>query len=252
MPRPLPNLIVHRKAVEQTPATELRNLYTIQAALVRGDKHVTLHNTSRVTELDVQRLRVPYRPRHMDHAQAYECIYGFPASSSSSNGGGAMTQQPKRVQDFVEMLNWDGFRLEWVKVLGEGGFGMATLWNAIFEDGSSVKAVIKIPVRSNANFDGELEWHLRYAGASHVAQALDLQAMADNVRRRINRGYMINRGARFNPSDLDVLVLEYADCGTMFDLLSRASQFNIVFSMKVLWEIWECREFLPLEALLRF
>ncbi|OTA00902.1 hypothetical protein A9Z42_0011990 [Trichoderma parareesei] len=238
MPRPLANLVVHRKTVEQTPATEIRNLFTIQAALVRGDKHITLHNASRATELDVQRLRVPYHPKNRPHDQPYECLFGFPPHSSSSNGGD--TTQPKRVDEYIEMLNWDGFRLEWVKVLGEGGFGMATLWNAIFEDGSSVKAVIKIPVRSSANFDSELQWHLRYAGASHVTQALDLQAMADNVRRKMNRGYMINRGARFNPSDLDVLVLEYADRGSMFDLLNRASHFNIVFSMKALWEIWEC------------
>lgn len=242
MSRPPPNLIVHRKAVQQTPATEIRNLLTIQAALLRGDKHVTLHNASRVTDLDAQRLRVPYHPRHRAHDRPYECLFGIRASSSSSSSGG--TTQPKRVQDFIEMLNWDGFRLEWVKVLGEGGFGMATLWDAIFEDGSSVKAVIKIPVRANTNFDREMEWHLRYAGASHVTQALDLQAMADNVRRKMNRGYMINRGARFIPSDLDVLVLEYADRGSMFDLMNRASHFNIVFSNKVLWEIWECREFL--------
>ncbi|KAH0489274.1 hypothetical protein TgHK011_009713 [Trichoderma gracile] len=238
MPRPLENLIVHRKNVEQTPATEIRNLLTIQAALVRGDKHVTLHNASRVTELDVQRLRPPYHPRHhRHHDRPFECLFGYPPQSSSPNGD---TTQPKRVEEYIEMLNWDGFRLEWVKVLGEGGFGMATLWNAIFEDGSSVKAVIKIPVRSNANFDSELQWHLRYAGASHVTQALDLQAMADNVRRRMNRGYMINRGARFNPSDLEILVLEYADRGSMFDLLNKASHFNIVFSTKALWEIWEC------------
>ncbi|KAL6877025.1 hypothetical protein J3F83DRAFT_759367 [Trichoderma novae-zelandiae] len=237
MPRPLPNLTVHRQTVQPSAATDIRNLFTIQGALLRGDKSVTLHNTSRVTELDVQRLRIPYHPKNMPSDRPYESLFGYTQSSSSSRSN---TTQPKLVGDFIDMLNWDGFRLEWVKVLGQGGFGMATLWNAIFEDHSSVKVVIKIPVRANANFKSELEWHLRYAGASHVAQSLDLQAMADDVRRSINRGHMIDRGARFKPSDLDVLVLEYADRGSMFDMMNRASHFNILFSNKVLWEIWEC------------
>ncbi|UKZ90323.1 uncharacterized protein TrAFT101_005345 [Trichoderma asperellum] len=117
---------------------------------------------------------------------------------------------------------------------------MATLWNAIFDDQSSMKVVIKIPIRANGTFEGELDWHLRYRGASHITQSLDLQEIADNVRRRINRGHIINRGVRFYQKDLDILVLEYAEHGCLFDIMSKASYFGVRFSNKVLWEIWEC------------
>lgn len=172
----------------------------------------------------------------MQHDQLFEWPFGDQYTDSRSSH----STQPRQVGQFIELLEWDGFRLEWIRVLGQGGFGMATLWHVIFEDQSSIKVVIKIPVRANADFDSELDWHLRYGGASHVTQALDIQAMADSVRRRINRGHMIDRGPRFVQTNMDVLVLEYAERGSLYEMMAKASYFGTRFSNKVLWEIWEC------------
>jgi hypothetical protein len=175
----------------------------------------------------------------MQHDQLFEWPFGDQYGDSRSSH----SYQPRQVGQFIDLLEWDGFRLEWIKVLGQGGFGIATLWHVIFEDHSHIKVVIKIPVRVNADFDSELDWHLRYGGASHVTQSLDIQAMADSVRRRINRGHMIGRGARFVQTNMSVLVLEYAEHGSLYEMLAKASYFDISFSSKVLWEIWECCEF---------
>ncbi|KAH6608975.1 hypothetical protein Trco_002321 [Trichoderma cornu-damae] len=236
MPSPYPHLIVRRTAVKPTPLTSSRNLLAIQSALIRGDRVVTLHNTSRLLPEHYNNVRVPYEPEDMPQDQPLEWPFGDQYADPSSG----VTSQPRLVDRFIDLLDWDGFRLEWIKVLGEGGFGMATLWDAIFEDQSRVKVVIKIPVRVNSDFDSELDWHLRYGGASHVTQSLDLQAMADSVRRRIGRGYMVGRGPRFVQTDLSVLVLEYAERGSLYEMMSKASYFGINFSNKALWEIWEC------------
>ncbi|KAL7961172.1 hypothetical protein V8C34DRAFT_320370 [Trichoderma compactum] len=236
MPSPLPHLIVRRTAAKQTPLTPTRNISAIRSALLRGDRVVTLHNTSRILREHAKSIRVPYHPRHMQHDQLFEWPFGDQYSDSRSSH----STQPRQVGQFVELLEWDGFRLEWIRVLGQGGFGIATLWHVIFEDQSSIKVVIKIPVRANADFDSELDWHLRYGGASHVTQALDIQAMADSVRRRINRGHMIDRGPRFVQTNMDVLALEYAERGSLYEMMAKASYFGIRFSNKVLWEIWEC------------
>ncbi|KAL7906160.1 hypothetical protein GGI35DRAFT_116933 [Trichoderma velutinum] len=236
MPSPLPHLIVRRAAAKQTPLTPTRNISAIRSALLRGDRVVTLHNTSRILREHANSIRVPYHPKHMQHDQLFEWPFGDQYSDSRSSH----SSQPKQVGQFIELLEWDGFRLEWIRVLGQGGFGIATLWHVIFEDQSSIKVVIKIPVRANADFDRELDWHLRYGGASHVTQSLDIQAMADSVRRRINRGHMIDRGPRFVQTNMDVLVLEYAERGSLYEMMAKASYFGIRFSNKVLWEIWEC------------
>ncbi|KAL7939167.1 hypothetical protein V8C35DRAFT_1914 [Trichoderma chlorosporum] len=236
MPSPLPNLIVRRTPAKQTPLTPVRNVSAIRSALLRGDRVVTLHNTSRILPEHVDTIRVPYHPRDRQHDQLFEWPFGDQYSDSRSSH----SYQPRQVGQFIDLLEWDGFRLEWIRVLGQGGFGIATLWHVIFEDQSHIKVVIKIPVRANADFDSELDWHLRYGGASHVTQSLDIQAMADSVRRRINRGHMIGRGARFVQTHMDVLVLEYAERGSLYEMMAKASYFNTRFSNKVLWEIWEC------------
>lgn len=240
MSSPLPHLNVRRRAVRPDSAIPAKNFLAIQSALIRGDRDVTLDNTSRILPEDCDELGLPYDSPDMPQDQSFECPFADDYSESHSND----TDQPSLVGDHIELLNWDGFRLEWVKVLGQGGFGIATLWNAIFDDQSSMKVVIKIPIRANGTFEGELDWHLRYGGASHITQSLNLQEIADNVRRRIDRGHMINRGVRFDQKDLDILVLEYAEHGCLFDIMSKASYFGVRFSNKVLWEIWECCKFL--------
>jgi hypothetical protein len=206
---------------------------------------VTLDNTSRILSRDCDELGLPYESLDMPQDQEFEFPFGDDYSESHSND----IYQPSIVGNYIELFNWDGFRLEWVKILGQGGFGMATLWNVIFDDESSMKAVIKIPIHMNGTFKDELDWHLRYRGASHVTQSLDLQEIADNVRRRMNREYMIGRGIRFDQKQLDILVLEYAEHGCLFDIMAKASYFGVRFSNKVLWEIWECCKFLSIQIL---
>lgn len=232
----LPHLNVRRREVKPDGALLAKNYFAVQSALIRGDRNVTLDNTSRILSRDCDALALPYEELDMPQDQEFAYPFADDYSESRSNN----TDQPSIVGDYIELFNWDGFRLEWVKVLGQGGFGMATLWNVIFEDESSIKAVIKIPIHMNGTFRDELQWHLRYRGASHVTQSLNLQEIADNVRRRMNREHMINRGTRFDQKRLGILVLEYADHGCLFDIMSKASYFDVHFSNKVLWEIWEC------------
>lgn len=232
----LPHLNVRRRAVRPDGAIPAKNYLAVQSALIRGDSHVTLDNTSRILSHDCDTFALPYEHLDMPQGQEFEYPFADDYSESRSNN----TDQPSIVGDYIELFNWDGFRLEWIKVLGQGGFGMATLWNVIFDDESSMKAVIKIPIHMNGTFRDELDWHLRYRGASHVTQSLDLQEIADNFRRRMNREYLINRGIRFDQKQLNILVLEYAEHGCLFDIMSKASYFDVHFSNKVLWEIWEC------------
>lgn len=240
MSSPLPHLNVRRRVVRPGSAIPAKNFLAIQSALIRGDRDVTLDNASKILPEDCDQLGLPYESLDMPQDQPFECPFSDDYSESHSND----TDQPSLVGSYIEFFNWDGFRLEWVKVLGQGGFGMATLWNAIFDDQSSVKVVIKLPIHANGTLGDELDWHLRYRGASHITQSLDLQEIADNVRRRMKRDHMINRGVRFDQKDLSILVLEYAEHGCLFDILSKASYFGVRFSNKVLWEIWECCKFL--------
>lgn len=242
----LPHLNVRRRVMRPDYAIPTKNFLAVQSALIRGDRDVTLDNTSRITSEVFDELGLPYE--HLDMPQDQEYNYPFADDYSESRRNG--TDQPRVVGNYIELFNWDGFRLEWVKVLGQGGFGLATLWNVIFDDDSSMKVVIKIPIHMNGSFQDELDWHLRYRSASHVTQTLDLQEIADNVRRRMNRGHMINRGIRFDQKRLDVLVLEYAEHGCLFDIMAKASYFGVKFSNKVLWEIWECCKYFCLSGVL--
>jgi hypothetical protein len=140
-----------------------------------------------------------------------------------------------------EGARWNGFRLHWVKIIGRGGLGLATLWEAEFEDGHRQLVVIKMDMSKNkAKMSLEASWNERYRGASHIMQAVDLNKLAEQHRHE-NR---FRGGYDFDPNKFNVLVLEYAQYGSLLDLLIKASYYNIHFSNKVLWQIWGCCKYL--------
>jgi hypothetical protein len=148
-----------------------------------------------------------------------------------------------------EGARWNGFRLHWIKIIGKGGLGLATLWEAEFEDRHRQLVVIKMDMSMNrAKMSLEASWHERYQGASHIMQAVDLNKLAEQHRYK-NR---FRDGYDFDPNKFNVLVLEYAQYGNLLDLLVKASYYNIHFSNKVLWQIWGCCKYMTIPAYVVF
>jgi hypothetical protein len=76
----------------------------------------------------------------------------------------------------LHLLKFLGFRLQWVRALAQGGNGAATLWRAVYEDGTKEFFVMKIltgrcsPSSRAEKVQRERHWHDRYARAEHIVQ----------------------------------------------------------------------------------
>lgn len=129
------------------------------------------------------------------------------------------------------------FRLHWQKVVGTGGWGIATLWEVEFEDGYRQDVIIKMDAsHGDQDFSNELGWHLLYKEALRIVQSYNLVEMANRHRKQRR----FHRGIEFNSRELNVLVLEYMPHGSLFDILQKASIARKQLPKNALWQLWEC------------
>ncbi|PHH67108.1 hypothetical protein CDD81_4503 [Ophiocordyceps australis] len=242
-----------KRSKEMQRLVTLRNVMTMQSALIRGDDKVVLEGPENISKDKVlKRVRklpsdlkrgMPYarwwRPRRV----AYPGEHGWKRSLQRG-------RQPACVPALIPQgRTWDGLKLHWIKVLGTGGSGIATLWEAVFENGERLKVVIKMAIDDSVYFDSrrQLGWHQRYGRSRHTVRALDLPMMIAMRRMPPTVGSdakfqlpSLYKPESFNDARLNVLTLEYMDQGSLYEMMVLASRKGIRFSNKVLWEMWEC------------
>ncbi|KAK5992904.1 hypothetical protein PT974_06329 [Cladobotryum mycophilum] len=206
----------------------LRNMLAYQSALIRGDKEVVLDNAWELSADQEEDIRVPFYPDRHPQDKDYRWSFGH----SYREGRGHQSSSRDEVGELPTRVGQGPRR---------GGFGIATLWDVIYDDGSKQKVVIKIP-NSGTDITPEAKWHWRYSGASHVVQPVHVQGNARKIRanRPLDLETDEAAGAEFRPNEENVVVLEFAEHGNFFEMMAKASYFNIHFSNRVLWEIWEC------------
>ncbi|EEU43932.1 uncharacterized protein NECHADRAFT_74247 [Fusarium vanettenii 77-13-4] len=214
-----------------------RNMMTLQAAIIRGETEVLFHNCPTIPPEYWDRVR------HNDLQLGKR--YNFHYRSAELE-----TQIPEHVDDDtarrgIDDVQWKGFKFEFVKVLAAGGHGFVSLWRVWFEDGSSKKVVIKRALGGSFHVEKESRFHLRYAGAEHTSQIIDLHAEAmkirDQVRQRNPLAHLQYRnGSNFNASSLRLIVFEFMEHGDLYKVLTSASQMDVQFPDRTLWGIWEC------------
>ncbi|KAJ6443059.1 hypothetical protein O9K51_04238 [Purpureocillium lavendulum] len=230
--------------VEQTAIKDVRNKLSAMFAVARGDNSVVLEwDTNPSDDLVAHvKKRVPYDrngPPDASYGQDYASLWE-PNEHGDNHGIAELPRELARY--WPKHTVWDGFHLRWIKILGKGGFGYATLWEASFEDGTTKKVVIKIPnPGASGDIADELAWHEKYFGASHTVQALNLNHF---VMHKRNSGATDGRprisGPTFHAPTLNAMTLEYAEHGNLFDLLAKGSYLGAVYSNKMLWMLWEC------------
>ena len=241
-----------KKDVTPYSFEDTRNVITCESALIRGDRRIDLHNQTELTEDQQQRLE-RFRHAGTHHWKPVKVKWmhvhadrGPPAPVASS------LLDVEAVWPHYN-VRWCAFDLKFVKIIGEGGFGLATLWEATFEDDETKLVVIKMgrPNRSSPAFSAmtEFEWHIKYEGATHTVQTVDLQLIAMRKRQEVlqrngNRPALLRYegGAFFVPLQFNIMVLEYAQHGDLDHVLGSLFFRSISLSPRQLWQIWECRK----------
>lgn len=233
--------------VKPSSMIRVRNILAAQCALVRGDRLAILHNADCLPTNEREQLR-PVLPDGARYDQRHYSHVDIPMGSYWEQRT-TRARKPSVVDDILNSSNnWNGFELEWVDMLGEGGFGLATLWEATFEDGERLKIVIKMG-RPGSDFraDSESDWHREYSHSEHTVQLVDLPAIVAKKRAQ-NPGQQRILGTDFVPEDHNIMVLEYARFGSLSALASKLSTEHITIPTRILWDIWDCRKYLPSRA----
>lgn len=241
---PARHLNVFQRDVAHHHLTHFRNSITIHAAILRGDDTVLLDGTDRITPNLLELVRSPFPINHpygQEHLSSWAGYHHVEPSdhiypSFLSKG---LSLAPEQV--------WDGFHMRFVRVIGRGGFGIATLWDIQFEDLSTIQVVLKSGQASGDSFERDIEegWHIRYQNAAHIVQVIDLNQRAQLIRQRLPPGQphiYQNERAFWDPKDYDVIVLEYAVHGSLYQCITHVFHRKIALTNKQLWQIWECRK----------
>ncbi|KAM0087495.1 hypothetical protein ACKRZS_000018 [Fusarium odoratissimum] len=218
----------------------LRNLQAIQGALLRGDEHVDI-------------LGWPCIPPPMwDHVERAEDTIGkeevtpFTAIQNFNAPNHPWFSQDARNK--IENKHWHGMKFKFIKVLARGGHGYVTLWDVVFDDKSVRRVVIKRAIDPLTNaFDPrkESEFHLRYDGAQHTTQVIDLhrEAVAKHTRMIRSGTFTANairHGKQWNAEAEKCVVFEYMKFGDMVNIMQTVAARNAQIPDQVLWGIWEC------------
>lgn len=233
----------------------MRNCYTVQSAVIRGDRKCSIFNQAGLNRDEFNRIRFVSGPADKRHFWEQGVVKWKDKYSSGREEATPSHNTVRSDVPFAVVQNWFGFQLRFVKVLGIGGFGAATLWEVEFEDRSSMLVVIKMPrvieknTRSGFNAQHEGKWHDRYDGAAHTVQSIDLDAIASRKRNRVLFDNHFNitllrfrSGHPLQARSRNMLVLEYACWGDLYGLVGKAYHENKVFLNRNFWQIWECCE----------
>lgn len=220
----------------------LRNLQAIQGALLRGDEHVDI-------------LGWPCIPPPMwDHVERAEDTIGkeevTPFTAIQNLNAPSHPWFSQDARNKIENKRWHGMKFKFIKVLARGGHGYITLWDVVFDDKSVRRVVIKRAIDPLTNaFDPrkESEFHLRYDGAQHTTQVIDLhrEAVAKHtrmIRSGIFTANAIRHGKQWNAEAEKCVVFEYMKFGDMVNIMQTVAARNAQIPDQVLWGIWECRK----------
>ncbi|KAK2699632.1 hypothetical protein QWA68_002200 [Fusarium oxysporum] len=218
----------------------LRNLQAIQGALLRGDEHVDI-------------LGWPCIPPPMwDHVERAEDTIGkeevTPFTTIQNLNAPNHPWFSQDARNKIENKRWHGMKFKFIKVLARGGHGYVTLWDVVFDDKSVRRVVIKRAIDPLTNaFDPrkESEFHLRYDGAQHTTQVIDLHREAVVIHTRMIRSgtftaNAIRHGKQWNAEAEKCVVFEYMKFGDMVNIMQTVAARNAQIPDQVLWGIWEC------------
>ncbi|KAK4642082.1 LOW QUALITY PROTEIN: hypothetical protein QC761_511883 [Podospora bellae-mahoneyi] len=119
------------------------------------------------------------------------------------------------------------FRL--VKVLGWGGLGVASMYDAVGKDNKTLRVVCKIDIFPHYPcIPREVKAHLMTAGAKHVMQQVILQAEGDISDAAINRLGII---ARQTAAGVDMTVPASIDRGENANVTPRMAMAIMIFEV---------------------
>jgi hypothetical protein len=229
-----------------------RNLSALQGAALRGDTDVTLHNNDKPDHLSLLNLRIPRSTHNRDHWRESSINWSDCFDPTRGmNGPAELLEAQSRFGGDVDDY-YEGFQLEWLRVVGNGGQAWAVLCEVEFEDASKLKVVLKISLKGAHNdLAAEEAAHREYLDASHTVQALDLHEIAESKRDKLlertnGRAQLrFTKGKMFNAKALKLVVFEYVPHGDMYNMLGKVYANNLNFNTRILWEIWECRKLRP-------
>ncbi|KAF4953865.1 hypothetical protein FGADI_5657 [Fusarium gaditjirri] len=226
----------------------LRNVQTIQGALLRGDEHVDI-------------LEWPCIPPEVwcyieraDNTIGKEEVTPFIAIQNLNASSDPWFSQDARHN--IENKRWRGMKFKFIRVLARGGHGYVSLWDVVFDDKSVRRVVIKRAIDPLTNsFDTlkESQFHLRYDGAQHTTQVIDLHREAVAIQTRVLRSSTftasaIRQGKDWNAEEQKCVVFEYMKFGDIVNIMQTVAARNAQFPGQVhtripdqvLWGIWEC------------
>lgn len=228
-----PSWVVNHKASSLWVAR--RNFFAVQYAYVRGERDLVLHNDPMIERrLDLEKMHAPHAGNDVSLHFTYPRQFLDPNQARLG-----VLQDP--VVGAILGQRWKGFELRWKKLLRKGGNGLATLWEAEFEDGFRLPMVIKMDLDPNsaAEFLKEIKWHDRYKNASHITQRLDLETHAQQHRTDGRFDNRLDLERQIRAQAQPILILEYAQHGNLRDLLSNIETHKIRPTSAAFWQIWE-------------
>lgn len=221
----------------------LRNEFAVHSAYIRGSPQVVLHNAANLKKAQRQIVRTRLGTEiawgeEDDYREDHHRVWPRNWEPRTER-----RPRPPEIKNFAPG-EWDGFKLEWVDKIGQGGLGYATLWRAIFEDGDTKLVVIKIDMKGNMkSAKDELKWHRKYLHASHTVQPVDLNEIVAQKRQQNPALANTIRGIPFNATSHCAFVLEYAEGGSLENLIYKIAVTKDAFPKRVLWEMWDCRKY---------
>lgn len=237
-----PRLDYLTKDVPAGALLHVRNEFAVHSALIRGSPMVVLHNA---TDLKKAQRQV-VREKLGNEIATGEDDYRDDHHRTWPLSWKPRTERRPREPDIKDFApgEWDGFKLEWVDKIGHGGLGYATLWRAIFEDGDTKLVVIKIDIKGNIkSAKDELKWHRKYLHASHTVQPVDLNEIVAQKRQQNPAVANTIRGIPFKATSHGAFVLEYAEGGSLENLIHKITVTKEALPKRVLWEMWDCRTY---------
>jgi hypothetical protein len=234
-----------------------RNKFTYRSAAIRGDEVAVLQR------IGIAGYFTPGEVDLMDHdvflrrnIPTKECGHG-PDALNWNDPIFLEAQIPyvfarcDPVPSKQEPVAYDGLDLKWITDLGKGGFGVASLWEASFDDGHTMKVVIKRPVDSRAAgkaFDDERRWHDRYRGAVNITQSLDLAHLAKEHQTNPPKQRENSQGKYEDKNTLVLEYMEHDNLGQMNHNLAyvkaKGWQGEKVWPNGALWQLFACCKYL--------
>ncbi|KAF5718430.1 hypothetical protein FGLOB1_1620 [Fusarium globosum] len=220
-----------------------RNVIAVQSALIRGEEEVFLFNWKSFPQHLWQYVS-PWDQRPIGQETVHH-FTDFPKRDAPYDPLGPLSQDARKM---IENKRWNGMNFKLIKVLAQGGHGYVTLWDVVFEDKSVRRVVIKRPIDSSTNsFDPykEAEFHLRYGGAQHTTQVIDLHREVVDIRNRMMKSGTIDAcalrvGKDWKAEEQKCVVFEYMKFGDMVNIMQTVATRNVQIPAQVLWGIWEC------------